>query len=593
MSISYHKVKSVAKRVTPKGAKLEKAILSTMKLASDLVGATLGPGGMPVLIERQEHAMPPVITKDGVTVFRALGFEDSTSHVVMEAARDAAVRTASEAGDGTTTATVLAEAIVRRMSVFVAENPRVSPQRITRRLESVFRDKIEPAIKDVARKSTTEEERSSLLYAVAKTSANGDGDLADRVLECYDVVGDDGNVTIVEITGPSGYEVEKVEGYSIGVGYEDSCMRFYQKFINDPGTMSVKLMKPVFLLYHGKITEIQSLKFLLEEIGDLWQSKGFHHNVVVVATGFSETVLSNLAMNFAHPSTINVFPLVAPQSIDPNGQLNFLEDVSALTGAKVLDPLNAPLDKATVEDLGCGDGLTGFEATRGRSTIIGYVTTQGDAIAARAEDLKVLADCAPSELDKILTLERLGKLTNGIAKLKIFGVSNGETKEKRDRAEDAVCAVRGAIRHGVLPGGGWMLLRLCALMDGMEDPIVQEILLPALREPVVRLLKNCGLTEEEIAEVMASVQSAAAAGTPQIYDALEGKSVDAYEAGVVDSTPAVLEAIRNSLSIASLLGTLGGTVVFGRDPDLEREEARETNGFLRSIEEGNAANQRP
>jgi chaperonin GroEL len=590
--MSYHKVKSVAKRVTAKGPALEKIVLSTMKLASDVVGATLGPGGMPVLIERQEHAMPPVITKDGVTVFRSLGFEDSTAHVVMEAARDAAVRTASEAGDGTTTATVLSEAIVRRMSAFVAGNPRTSPQRIVRRLESVFRDKIEPVIKEVARRPADEEERGSLLYSVAKTSANGDGDLADRVLECYDLVGDDGNVTIVEVTGPSGYEVEAIDGYSIGVGYEESCARFYQKFINDPGTMSVKMAKPVFLLYHGKITEIQSLRFILEGIGELWQDAGFHHNVVVVATGFSESVLSNLAVNFAHPTTINVFPLLAPQTIDPNSQLHFLEDVAALTGAKVLDPMNAPLDKAAIQDLGYGEGLNAFEATRGRSTIIGFVKDQEAAIAARAEDLRVLADCAVSELDKILTLERLGKLTNGIAKLKVLGVSNGETKEKRDRAEDAVCAVRGAIRHGTLPGGGWTLLKVCSLLD-QEDPIIKDILIPALKEPVIRLLKNCGQTDEEIEGVIAKITAAAIGGEPEIFDALEGRFVNAYEAGVVDSTPAVLEAIRNSLSIASLLGTLGGTIVFGRDTDLERSEARETANFLRNIEEGNAANERP
>lgn len=592
--INYQKVKSAAKKVTPKGKRLDQVVLQTMKTASDVVGATLGPGGMPVLIERYEHAMAPIITKDGVTVFRALGFEDATAQVVMEAARDAAVRTASEAGDGTTTATVLAYAIVRRIAEFVSKNSRVSPQKVVRQLERIFKEELEPTIQQTAVKVDTEEKRSGLLYAVAKTSANGDGDLADKVLECYDLVGDEGNVTIIEISGPSGYEVERIEGYSIGSGYEDSCGRFYQKFINDPATYSVKLQKPVFLCYHGKITDIQSIRFILEGIGELWQREGFHHNVVICATGFSETVLSNLAINFAESTTINVFPLIAPQTADINSQLNFLEDVACLTGATVLDPLNHSLEKATIDDLGCGDGLNAFEATRTRATIIGHAKKQEEHIIAKSEDLKVLAECAVSELDRILTLERLGKLTGGIARLKIFGVSNGETKEKRDRAEDAVCAVRGAINHGVLPGGGWTLLKLVKKLQEAhpDDKVVMEILVPALKEPVQRILSNCGMTEDEAEKVIDEIADNAFDDRPEIYDAMEQRYVNAFEQGVIDSTPAVLEAVRNSLSIASLLGALGGTVVFGRDLDLERSEAKENANFLRDAEDPNPANSR-
>jgi chaperonin GroEL len=596
MSMSYHKVKSVAKQVEAKGERLSAKILKTMKLVSDVVGATLGPGGQPVLIERQELNMPNMVTKDGVTVFRSLGFEDSVSHCIMEAARDAAVRTASEAGDGTTTATILAEAIVRLTNEYCARNPRVSPQRVVRRLESLFRYLIEPAIKEMSLKvDMSTEEGKKLLWSVAKISANGDSDLADAVMHCFDIVGDEGNVTIMEISGPSHYEVEQIKGYPIQMGYEESCAKFYPKFINDPGQQRCYMEKPVFVIYHGRITEIQTVVMLMEKIGLAWQERGYNHNVVLIATGFSESVLGQLALNFAEATTINVFPLLAPQSPLHNGQLSFLQDIAAVTGARIFDPISAPLETAELDEL--GPSVISFEANRFRSNIIGHADE--DLILLRMDELKTQQANAESILDGNILTERIGKLTGGIAKLKVIGASNGELREKRDRAEDAVCAVRGAIKHGCLPGGGWMLLKLAdeLLSDGLEpnsalDPVISQVLCPALFEPVRRLFSNVGVEDAEAIEILKPIteslktipfyKSISPSAKILVYDALEGLHVDAFEVGILDSTPAVLEAIRNSISIASLLGTLGGAVVFGRDVDLERQEARDTNEWVRN-----------
>lgn len=593
MSITYQKVKSVAKQVRVKGPGLNKVVLDTMKTISDIVGATLGPGGQPVLIERQEHDLPAMITKDGVTVFRSLGLDDPSAHCIMEAARDAAVRTASEAGDGTTTATVLAEAIVRNANDFMKKNPRVSPQKIVRKLESAFRTIIEPTIKaeTVLAGDWSNEQGRNLLRSVAKISANGDEPLADAVIQCFDLVGDDGNVTIAEISGPSRYEVERIEGYPIPGGYEDSCTKFYPKFINDTANQRCALENPLFLIYHGRITEIQSLIFILESVGRVWNANpSERHNVVVVATGFSESVLGHLALNFAEPSTINVYPLLAPQSPMANGQLQFLEDLAAVTGARVLDAISCPLDQATIEDLGADANF--FEAYRFRSTVIGQ--SNEEEIILRVDELRAQAENAASDLDRILLQERIGKLTGGIAKLKVIGVSNGELKEKRDRAEDAVCAVRGAIKHGCLPGGGWMLLKLMSELRKSDDPILTSVLIPSLFEPVTRLFRNCGFDELETQAILEPIIKTVADGEkPLVYDALEGKIVDPFVGGVLDSTPAVLEAIRNSISIASLLGTLGGTVVFKRDLNLELSEAKSTAEFVRNSEDVNEANLRP
>lgn len=603
MSFEYGKPKSASKQVVIKGDKLENLILDTMRTVSSIVGATLGPGGQPVLIERYEHGLPSFVTKDGVTVMRSLGFDESSQHCIMEAARDAAIRTASEAGDGTTTATVLAEALARLTNRFCKGNPRVSPQKVVRRLEEAFREVIAPTISKCSIQANLGNEESRiLLRAVAKVSANGDEELADAVMKCFDIVGDDGNVTISESSGPSSYEVEKIEGYPIAMGYEDSCGKFATKFVNDTSTQSCVLNKPVFICYFGKLTEFQTVQLLLERIGEAYSDGKFTHNVVIIATGFSENVLATLAVNFAHPGTLNIFPLVLPQSPLTNSQMQLLEDICAVTGAKMFDPLNYPLNEGSLYDL--GSGVKQFEASRFRSSIVGRATgprynSEGiqvgvyeDDVLERVSQLQVLASRPESELDKAMLDERIGKLTGGIARLKVIGASNGELKEKRDRAEDAVCAVRGAIKHGCLPGGGWMLLKLMAELaatenaDPIKNQVVGEVLIPALFEPVARLLANCGINEDEGREVLAPIIVAIKNNEkPIVYDALEQKHVDPYEGGILDSLPAVLEAVRNSISIAALLGTLGGIVVFKRDAALELGENRAAQQFLRESKE--------
>lgn len=594
--MEYQKVKSVSKRITAKGPKLSKVVLNTMKTISDIVGATLGPGGRQVAIERFEHAIPPMLTKDGVTVFRSLGFENAEAQCTMECARDAAIRTASEAGDGTTTATVLAEAMVRLADEFCTKHPHHRPQKVVRRLEATCRDSLLPSIQAMSIKvdSTTDEGRS-LLRNVAKVSANGEEELADAVMKCFDLVGDEGNVTIVEVSGSSHYEVEQIDGFPIGIGYEDSAAKFYPKMINDAGRQMSVMEEPVFVLYHGTLTEVQSAFSILSKVGDMFQlliqgeqTEYRHHNVVFVAVGFSEQVLGAFASSWGLADSIKIFPLVIPKSPLPNFQTQFLEDLSAITGATIFDPINKPLDTGTLEDL--GPGTASFESSRFRSVIIGRAANKGEPWETKLIDqisvVEAQLENPESDLDRHLLQERLGKLTGGIAKLRVVGSSNGELKEKRDRAEDAVCAVRGAIKHGCLPGGGWALLKAISLLD-KSDPVIREVLAPALMEPVYRLLFNCGMSELEVREVIDPILLAMKDDQVLVYDALENRHGDPVELGILDSTPAVIEAVRNSISIASLLGTLGGMVVFARDHDLERSEARATQQWLRdaSVEE--------
>lgn len=530
--------------------------------------------------------MPAMVTKDGVTVFRSLGFDDPVAHVIMETARDASVRTATEAGDGTTTATVLAEAIVRYSNSFVAKNPRYSAQKIVRKLESVFTTNIAPTISSLSSKADfNTPEGKEALRAVARVSANGDEALADAVIKCFELVGDDGNVTISEISGPSSYEVERIEGFPIGMGYEDSCGKFYGKFINDPGTQMCKMENPAFVCYHGRITDIQTLIKFFSEIGHAWQVEGFRHNIVLVATGFSETVLANLATNFAELGSINVFPLLAPSNAVQGSELAFLQDVAAYTGATILDPLNKPFDTATLNDIGLQ--AKNFECGRFRSSVLCGHTADGSplnelTVLDRVSQLKTMLTHEASIYETTILNERIGKLVGGIAKLKVVGPSSGELREKRDRAEDAVAAVRGAIKYGTLPGGGWTLMLLYTKLVTLGDEVVDAVLRPALLVPVHRLLQNAGMAKDEINNITDTVMNRIdGQQEPSAYDALNFKFVDSRTGGLLDSTPAVLEAIRNSISIAGLLGTLGGAVVFKRDAELERSEARDTNQYLR------------
>jgi chaperonin GroEL len=594
MGTSHRKIKTVAKVVVPKGKELSAKILKTMKQVADVVGATLGPGGCPVLIERQEYAVQNAVTKDGVTVFRSLGFNDAVAHAIMETARDASVRTAIEAGDGTTTATVLAEAIVRYTHEFCENNPKVSSQRVVRVLEKIFRDVVEPTIKGL---SVQPDE--ALLHAVAKCSANGDAPLADAIMECFTITGDDGNVTIFEQNGPSAYKVEALKGFPVGVGYEDSCGRFYPMFVNDRTNGRCHLEKPKFILSFGPITEIQQLIPILDGVaGDLskWMILKSdpnntgplppepNRNIVVVATGFSESVLAHLGHNFENPNSLNIVPLVVPKSPIQSGQLHFLQDLQAVTGSKIFDPIRAPITAGSKEDMGYE--LDYFEMHRYRSTVVGI----GDEsyLLGRVEEVRAQIKNGAYESDMELGIlkERLGKLTGGIAKLTVVGSSSGEIREKKDRAEDAVCAVRGAIKHGCLPGGCWALMKTTAQLNKIDSFTVLElnvvygVLIPALLTPFNRLLENCGFNEEEVRNVSSELIKNLASEEPIIYDAMEQKFVEAKGSGVMDSTPAVLEAVRNSISIASLLGTLGGCVVFPRDTELERSEAVDNINYM-------------
>jgi chaperonin GroEL len=581
---SLKKVKSPSKIIISELPKISSIVLKTMKIISDVVGSTLGPSGRPVLLESDSYGKSNTVTKDGVSVFRALGFKDPVMHAIMESARDAATKTVAQAGDGTTSATVLSYSLVKNTVEFCKQNPTYTPQKVVREIEAFFKNVAEPFIRENAltRPEGDEESFKSVLEQVATISANGDKDLAQKVMQCFDIAGDEGAITIVEQSGPSDYLVEHIDGFSIEQGFENSMGRFFPLFVNDKANNRVLVDKPVFILYGNAITEPQTIQLFCEKIGAAWSNpqsfgldKPFNHNVILVAPGFSESVLAGLAANLASPETINVIPMACQKSSIQHSELHFLQDLAAITGATVFDPITRPLDKGNLEDLGYG--IQSFEMTRFRSNVIGYC--EKDLVFDRIEELKVTLKNAESKFDAQLLEDRIARLGGGIAKLKIVGSSSAELREKRDRAEDAVAAVRGAIKHGALPGGGWTLARLSQLVAG---PVGVFVIAPSLLYPIQKLLENCGLTNSEVQDLIPQIIQKSKEGRI-VYDAMEGKFSDVEECGVYDSTPAVREAIRNSFSMSGILGTLGGLVVQERDEDLERQEASDTNHFMETV----------
>jgi chaperonin GroEL len=609
------KSKSAAKIVVAKSDNLQNKILLTMKKISDVVGGTLGPGGHPVLIERQEYNLPPLVTKDGVTVFRSLGFQDPIEHAILETARDASVRTAQEAGDGTTTATILSEAFVRFTAKYCKENPTVPSIRVIKTIQKLYQDTIVPEIEKltVPCDFSTEEGKQRLLN-VATISANGDTDLAQSVMKCYEITGDAGNVTIVESSGQTGTEVEKIEGYPIISGYEESCAKFFPAFINEPATQRVIMEKPIFLLYFGRLNDFQTCFDIINRLQEAWIGKYLDTaNVVLIATGFSEAVLANLASIFVNGSNINVLPLVIPKTAVLNSERHFLEDIAAVTGAEIFDPVTNPLSNAVFEDLGNLEkktetvdgrpvevyspmGVTSFECSRYRSTVIGHC--HEDILLEQIQTVEAGIPQAESEYDARYLQERLAKLSGGIAKLKVIGSSGGELKERRDRAEDAVCAVRGAIKNGAVIGGGWTILRIAKQLSEMEKTdenttnIVEQIVNPSLLSTLSILFSNAGFDPEtQDKKVAKSVIN----GDPEkafVTDLSSGQCVNALKVGILDSVPALQEALKNAISIATLLGTVTAVVVYPRDRDFEIKEARDASEFMR-MSQSNMADERP
>jgi chaperonin GroEL len=568
--MAYRKAKTAPKVYLSNTDKIQQLVLETMEDISNLVGSSLGPGGKVTLLESDHQDIQDRITKDGISIFMSMAHQNSFKHSIIEVARSCSLRTCNEAGDGTTTTAVLANELIKNIFKFCNNNPKESPQKTVRRIKKVMEESLLPYIKE--RSIPVTEESKSLLLNVATISANGEKALAEAVLKCFEEVGygESSHVTIREAAGPSGYNVERIDGYPIPIGLEESSGKYFSSFINDQGNQRCYLEKPKFILFDGKMDDLNGIAPLLNAIEVRVQQdqrllEDFK-NIVLVANGFSETVLSTLAFSFEQANTLKIVPIRAPMAQFMNSQTHWLSDLAAFTGARVFG-LKNQINEATLDDL--GSGMDYFESTRFRSTISGSPDPVN--IEFRAEELKKQLKRAESKAESGWLDERIAKITSGIAKLTVIGSSPADIKERADRCEDAVCSIRSSIVHGVLPGGGRIIFDLAMniSMNLEEGDPAREVLMPSLISVVNRLLENAGYSDEQAKDVLSNLYE----NPEQCYDIENQVFGNPEELGLYDASKAVSEAIRNSVEIAGVLGTLGGIICHPRDAEFERKEA--------------------
>jgi chaperonin GroEL len=471
---------------------------------------------------------------------------------------------------------VLSWAIADQMQKFVKSNPKISPQRIIREMTALV-PYIEQKIKDC---SIVAEDRDTLLK-VAELSANGDTELANAVLDALETVGDEGNITIVENTGSTGYEIQKINGYTVEQGHENSCRNLANGFLNDKTGTKIVLESPIVILFDGILNDFFQIFNGLNSLDQYLTTKGIGQcNILFVAHGFSDAVLGDFYTNWNHASTkMKIVPLLTQDSMIRSSRTQQLYDLQAYVGTPVFNPIDKSINDSNWESIVPRNRTTFVEVDRFKTSIIAVEDLE--AIKIRVEELQARLKSPESEYEIHELKTRIGKLNAGIARLQISAPTVGETREKRDRAEDAWMAIKGAIKHGACPGGGYVLVRLSHEMLGPiytemtpTQGIACKILSEAFLEPVRRLYANYGYISEEIDQQVFAIFK----HEDECFDIPANKWIPKIE--LLDSAPAVSEAIRNSISIAGLLGSLGGIVAFQRDYQSDKKEEE----FVRKFE---------
>lgn len=543
--------RSKAKDIIADRNKMSNIVLETMNNMATIVGATLGPGGRPVLIERE--GQPPLSTKDGVTVAKALGVDKAENNIIIEAAKEICINTAKEAGDGTTTAIVLANAITKHGLEFVNNNKKYNPQRIVNELEDLYEDVVIPYLKTISQPVDTD----AKLKDVATISANGDKKIADIVVQAVMAAGDDGHIILEEAQGDE-MRVETLDGYVVTTGLKD-LGQLGPMFINDKANQQCKMDNGYIFLYNGTINDLKSLAFVQQAIEgtDLYGSP-----LAIIAHDFADTVMDTIAKNVK--GGITICPIKTPRSGLPNSRTIFLEDMSAYTGAKVFDPSN-------IEEISADDfGQFVFAKSNTYETLI-ISEPDSDLIDKRISELKAIEESCFSEIDKMHVRANIAKLTCGISTIFVGGVSDLKVRERKARVEDAVEAVRSAIAEGVIPGGCYAQLMLSKIIRSHPNKTDSWVIMAnALEEPFKLLLENCGEDHSTIYPQICE---------NRIFDANKHEIVDPFESGIIEPTKVARVAIGNALSVASLLITCGGIVCVPRDSGLENQLALSKQAF--------------
>jgi chaperonin GroEL len=513
----------MAKQITY-GEQSRQAILRGVNQLADAVKVTLGPRGRNVIIDRKFGS--PTITKDGVTVAKEIDLKDPVENMGAQMVREVASKTSDVAGDGTTTATVLAQAIYREgaKNVVAGANPMDLRRGIERAVEVITAE-----LKKMSKPVT-----GSMVAQVGTISANNDETIGTIIAGAMDKVGKDGVITVEEAKTME-TSLEVVEGMQFDRGYLSPY------FVTDPERMEVVLDNPHILIHEKKISSLKDLLPLLEQVAKSGDP------LLVVAEDLEGEALATLVVNKLR-GTLKVAAVKAPGFGDRRKAM--LEDIATLTNGKAItDDLGLRLENLKLEDLGRAKKVT---IDKDNTTIIEGAGTK-TAIEGRVKQLRAQIDDTTSDYDREKLQERLAKLVGGVAVIKVGAATETELKEKKARVEDAMHATKAAVEEGIVPGGGVALLRaskaLAALKLDGEQQIGVQIIARAVEEPIRWIASNAG---QEGAVVVAKVKGL---GPEEGFNALNDKYENLVTAGVIDPTKVVRTALQNAASIAALMLT--------------------------------------
>jgi len=505
---------------------------------ADAVKVTLGPKGRNVVIDKKFGA--PTITKDGVTVAKEIELEDAVENMGAQMVKEVASKTSDIAGDGTTTATVLAQSIVSEglKNVTAGANPMDIKRGIDKAVIQVL-DHLKGLSKEVSKKEE--------ISQVGTISANNDSSIGNLISDAMEKVGNEGVITVEEAKSMDTF-LETVEGMQFDRGYLSPY------FVTNAENMEVELESPMILLHEKKISNMKELLPVLEKVVQAGKS------LLIIAEDIEGEALATLVMNKLRGS-FKVAAVKAPGFGDRRKEM--LQDIAILTGATVIsEDQGYKLENADLSYLGEARTVT---VDKDNSTI---VEGKGDqkSVLARVNEIKVQIEKTSSDYDREKLQERLAKLSGGVAVLNIGAATEVEMKEKKARVEDALHATRAAVKEGIVPGGGVALLRSIEAINSKnmeaDEGIGADILKRALEGPIRQIIANAGLEESVIVNDIKKNKSKSYG-----YDARDEKFVDMIKAGIIDPTLVTRTAVQNAASVAGLLLTTEAVISDKPEPN--------------------------
>ena len=499
------------------------------KLA-DAVKVTLGPRGRNVVIEKKFGT--PTITKDGVTVAKEIELEGKLENIGAQMVKEVASKTSDDAGDGTTTATILAQSIIAEgvKNVVAGANPMSIKRGIDAATKSIVAH-LKSQSKDIP--------DVSQIAQVATISANGDSEIGEKIAEAMEKVGKDGVITVEESKTAETF-LEFVEGMQFDRGYLSPY------FVTNPESMDAEMETPYVLIHDKKISNMKDLLPLLEKVVQTGKP------VLIIAEDIEGEALATLVVNKLR-GTFKVLAVKAPGFGDRRKAM--LEDIAVLTGATLIsEDAGYKLENATIEYLGTAKRVV---SDKDNTTIVGGSGSK-DAIKGRINEIKVQIDKTTSDYDKEKLQERLAKLSGGVAVLNAGAPTEVEMKEKKARVEDALHATRAAVEEGIIPGGGVAFVRAITALDKVKvsdnQMVGVNIMRRALEEPFRQIVRNAGLESSIV------LQNVRDKKKDYGFDARGEKYTNMFEAGIIDPTKVARVALENAASIAGLLLTTEAAV---------------------------------